>query len=95
MVLMVKVEGPDPVTELGLKLELVLLGSPLRLKLTTPLNPPELVTDTLKVVLDPRVTVRDEGVAAMLKSPAAGALTVSETLVVCEMLPSSPVIVIV
>jgi hypothetical protein len=43
---MVSVEVPDPLTEPGLKLGLAPLGSPLALKATASLNPPEAVTLT-------------------------------------------------
>jgi hypothetical protein len=41
------VEEPDPVTEVGLKLAVAPLGSPLALKLTAPLNPNEEITARL------------------------------------------------
>lgn len=43
----VRVEVPDPGTELGEKLPVVREGRPLTLKLTVELNPPEAVTCTL------------------------------------------------
>jgi len=43
----VNVDVPDPVTEVGLKLPLVLGGSPLRLRVTVPENPPEPVMVTV------------------------------------------------
>ena len=47
MGLTVRVEVPEPVTELGLKFALVRFGSPLTLKLTMPLKPPEGVIVTM------------------------------------------------
>ncbi len=44
-------------------------------------------------MLDPRVTVCEPGLAEMLKSPLAAALTTSVTVVECVRLPLVPVIV--
>ena len=43
----VSVEFPPPVTEIGLKLALVLAGSPVTLRLTVPLKPDRGVTATV------------------------------------------------
>jgi hypothetical protein len=43
----VSVEEPEPVTEAGLKLALVLGGNPETLKLTVPVNPPVAVMVTV------------------------------------------------
>jgi hypothetical protein len=42
-----RVEDPEPVTEVGLKVAVAPEGKPETLKLTVPLNPPEGVTLTL------------------------------------------------
>ena len=44
VVVTVKVEEPEPVTDAGLKLAVEPTPNPLTLKLTVPLNPPEGVT---------------------------------------------------
>jgi len=73
------VDEPDPATEAGLQLALAPAGSPLALKLTLPLNPPEPVTVAVYDVPLPAVTGADAGVAAMEKSPTTGAFTTSVT----------------
>ncbi len=48
MVLIVSVEEPEPpVTGLGLKLAVVLEGSPVTLRVTFPVNPPDGLTVTV------------------------------------------------
>jgi hypothetical protein len=51
------VEVPEPVTELGLKLALAPAGSPVAVRPTTPVNPPDPVTVALYEVPPPAVTV--------------------------------------
>jgi hypothetical protein len=53
----VRVEVPEPVTDVGLNEELVRGGNPLRLKLTEEGNGPNGVIVTPYVVLEFRVTV--------------------------------------
>jgi len=53
----VSVVLPEPATDVGVNEELVRVGNPLTLKLTTAENGPSAVTDTVKVVLDPPLTV--------------------------------------
>jgi hypothetical protein len=64
----VRVEDPEPATEVGEKLAVAPEGSPVTLKLTFPLNPTDGVTLTLKVVLFPRETTREVGVAVSEKA---------------------------
>jgi hypothetical protein len=47
LVAMVRVEVPDPVTDVGLKRELVFAGNPATLNVTLPLNPFKAVTVTV------------------------------------------------
>ena len=44
LVVTVRVDVPEPLTEVGLKLPEALVGSPLTLKVTVPVNPPDGVT---------------------------------------------------
>jgi hypothetical protein len=74
----VRVEAPEPVTELGEKLPVVREGRPLTLKLTVELNPPEAVTCTLYVTEEPRLTVCEVGVTLIEKSPDAETTRVAE-----------------
>src|SRR5215471_15853033 len=62
---------------LGLKLTVVREGCPLPLNWTAPLNPPEEVTVTIQVVLEPRVIVREAGEAESEKSDTAVTLTLA------------------
>lgn len=76
----------------GLNDAVVRDGAPLRLSETEPENPFSLFTVTAYVVLPPRVTVRDVGVAESAKS-GARPCTTSVTDVVCVRTPLTPVIV--
>ncbi len=62
---------------------------------TDPVKPPEGVTETVLLPLVPCLTVRLEGEADNEKLGVAAALTVSETVVVCESVPDVPVMVTV
>jgi hypothetical protein len=62
---------------------------------TDPVKPPEGVTVTVLLPLVPCLTVKLEGEADNEKSGVATALTVSETVVVCERVPDVPVMVTV
>ena len=53
LVVTVMVEVPDMVTDAGLKLAFAPLGKPLALNLTVPAKPPDGLTATEYVVLDP------------------------------------------
>jgi hypothetical protein len=86
-----RVELPWPVTDVGLNVQVVFEGQPLRLNVTTPLNPFEAVTVAVYVVLRPRLTDRLEGVAAIVKLPVA--FTTSVTDVLWTRMPLVPLIV--
>src|SRR5579863_4425117 len=86
------VDVPEPVTELGLKLAFEREGSPLTLRLTTPLNPPETATVTVVLVLDPRLTLRELGEAEIEKLALE---TTRVTVVECINVPLVPVTVTV
>ena len=88
LVLTLRVEEPEPVTEVGLKLALAPVGSPPALKLTVPVKPFNAVTLAVYVVFEPWVTVREDGVADNKK-----ALTTRVTVVVLIAWPLLPVIV--
>src|SRR6266849_6998415 len=77
----------------GLKAPVAPAGNPLTLKVTPPVNPPKREMFAVYVVLPPRMTVWEAGVAERLKSGTAAALTTRETEVVCVRLPLVPVIV--
>ena len=94
-VVTVIVELPEPVTEVGLKLELAPDGRPDAPKVTMPLKPFCGVTVIVLVPLAPRVTVRLLGDAERLKFDWAAAFTVRLTVVVCVKLPDVPVTVTV
>jgi len=57
------VDVPLPVTEVGLKVAVEFVGSPLTLNDTVPVKPLIGVTFTVYVALLPRTTVSDDGVA--------------------------------
>jgi hypothetical protein len=60
---MVSVDVPLPFTEVGLKVAVEFVGSPLILNDTVPVKPLIGVTVTVYVALLPRVTVSEEGEA--------------------------------
>jgi hypothetical protein len=73
--------APDRFTPVGLKLRVIPLaaGDTVELRLTRPVNPFAAVTVTVKVVDEPRATLRLPGVTAIVKSGAGGgALGVAE-----------------
>ena len=72
LVLTDRVEEPEPLTEVGLKLALTPVGKPLTLKETTPVNPLDGVTVVVYDVPAPAVTVCEAGDPAMEKSAAGG-----------------------
>jgi hypothetical protein len=87
------VDEPEPVTDRGLKLGEVRDGSPLTLKLTVPLNPPDGVTVTVYVVKEPRLTDWEAGEALMEKSPVLAGFTTRVTVVEWTNAPLVPVTV--
>lgn len=88
---MVMVELPAPVIDVGLKVMVSPLPWPDAERLIAELNPP--VTDVVTVTLPDEflVTLSDVGEAEMPK-PAVAEVTVSETVVVSVVLPLVPVI---
>jgi len=72
---MVSVELPLVLTGLTLKVALVLLGSPLTLRLTE-LEPFSAVSEIVDLPLCPRLIVRDVGDAEILKSGVAAATVI-------------------
>ena len=80
LVLTIRVEELEPVTEVGLKLALAPVGSPPALKLTVPVKPFNAVTVAVNVVFEPWVTVCEDGVADKEKSGVALTTRVTEAL---------------
>jgi len=94
LVFTVNVDEPLPVTLVGVNVGLAPDGRPLTLKPTVPLKPFKAETETVYVVPEPAVTVRDDGVALIEKSgDGAWAFTVSVAEAVCVRPPPVPVIV--
>ncbi len=72
---------PDVVTEAGLKAtRQVLLGRPLTLNVTTPLNPPDGVTVTVNVAALPRLTLELPGEAVIVNEPDDALFTTCVTV---------------
>ena len=92
----VMVEDPEPGAgmELGLKLTVTLLGSPLADSAIAELKPPEIAVVIVEWPELPGLTVIDVGEALMVKLGLVP-VTVSETVVVSMMLPEVPFTVIV
>ena len=66
---MLSVDAPAPLIVSGLKLAPMFAGVPARPKVTVLVNPFDAVTSSAKLVLPPRKTVCDAGVAEILKLP--------------------------
>lgn len=92
LTVMVMVEDPAPLIEVGLKLVVTLFPCPEAEREIAELNPP--VTPVVIVTRpdEPRLIVIDVG-AALIENPAEVLVTVSVTVVVCEVLPEAPVTV--
>ena len=88
LVLIVKVDDPWPVTELGLNVAVAFVGNPRTRNDTVPLKPLIAATVTVYVVLLPRVTVSVAGDAEMENE-----FTTKATVVECVRLPLDPVTV--
>lgn len=83
LTVIVRVEVPEPVTEVGLKLAVTRDPCPLTLRLTVPANPFWLVMVTVEWPEVPRVTVSADGDAEIVKFGVPPAeFTVRETVVV-------------
>lgn len=76
-----------------LKLELVRLGKPLRLRLTLPVKPPEGVSVMVSILVELTATLMVVESAPRVKSGFVGTLTVRDTFVVWLKLPLVPVMV--
>lgn len=94
-VVIVSLEVPEPVTDVGLNVAVVREGKPLTLKLTVPLKPLSAVTVTVYEVVPGRPTVCELGEAEIKKSVVLTELTISVTLVEWIALPDVPVMAIV
>ena len=93
LVEMVRVELPEPVTEVGLKAPLLPDGTPVTLRTTAPAKPFCGAIVTAYVVTAPRFTLREDGAAEIEKSPVCGAFTLSVTVVERTKVPPVPVMV--
>lgn len=80
-VVTVMFDEPEPVTLPGLKVALAPAGSPVALKVTTPLNPPTAAMVAVYWVLPPCTTVCEDGEAEMVKSVVVFGFTTSVTFV--------------
>lgn len=85
----VKVDDPEPVTEVGLNAPVALVGNPEMLKVTAELKPFRADTVGVKIVLLPWITVCELGVVVTEKVGAA--LTTSMAVALCVRLPLVPV----
>jgi hypothetical protein len=81
------------VTEVGAKVPVAPVGSPVTLIATAPVKPPEGVTVAVYVVDRPWAIVRDAGVAVTVKSAVETAFTTRVTVVERTRVPLVPVIV--
>jgi len=81
--------------DVGLKLAVTPLGSPLADKATAELKPPEIVLVIVEVPELPLRTLIEVGDALSVKLALAGAVTVRLTVVVCVTPPPTPLTVIV
>jgi hypothetical protein len=81
--------------EVGLKLPVKPVGSPEAERAIAELKPPETVVVTVTYALEPRLRDPELGETEIVKAGDAGAVTVSETVVVSVVLPEVPVTVMV
>jgi len=86
----VRVELPEPASDVGLKLAVAPVGKPFTPRLTVPVKPFRALIDAVKVALFPGATVCALGAAV---TPKSGPGTTSVTIVECDRLPSVPVTV--
>ena len=91
LVAILSVALPGEATAAGVKLALVPGGRPLTARLTDPVKLPWEETETVYVVEEPRLMVRELGLIARPKS--GGGLTTSVAKVVCVVEPLVPLIV--
>ena len=90
----VKVRVLVPVVETGLKAAVTPVGSPLALRATTPVNPPEGVTVIVLLLVPPCATVALAGLADKEKLGVL-LITVRTSVAVCVSVPLTPVTVTV
>ena len=83
--MIVRVELPDCVSDVGLKLALVPEGSPLTPNTTLPVKPEFVATEILMLVLAPAFTVAEDGAAESAKGD-----TTSVTVFECANAPLVP-----
>lgn len=91
----VKCDVPEPVMEVGLKIPVTPVGTPVADKATAESKPPETAMVTTAKPLWPRARDPEVGETAMVKAPTVGPVTVSDTVAVCVTPPPVPVIVMV
>jgi hypothetical protein len=89
----VRVEFPEPVMDVGLKLALTRDPWPLTLRFTVPAKPFTPVTVTVDCPVVLRATVMLVGESEIEKSGLGAGLTTSVTVVECTRLPLVPVMV--
>lgn len=88
-----KVEVPEPVTDVGVKLVVTRDPCPLTLRLTVPVKPFTAAMVTVILPDAPRLTVRVVGDAEMVKFGAGAGFTTRVTVVEWTRLPLVPVMV--
>ena len=91
----VKSDVPEPVIDAGLKLPVTPVGTPVADNPTAELKPPDTVMVTTAYPLWPWSRYPEVGETEMVKVPATGAVTVSDTVAVFVIPPPVPVTVIV
>lgn len=92
-VVMLSVEVPDPVTEVGLNVPAAPAGNPVTLSETAPLKPFTAVTVCVYEVPAPCTTACEPGDEARVKSGTGTAFTNSAEVALCVSAPLVPVIV--
>ena len=90
-----RVDVPEPVTDVGLNVVVTREPCPLALRLTVPVKPFTAPMVMVEVPVVPRVTVMLVGESEMVKSGTGAAFTTSVTVVECTRLPLVPVMVTV
>ncbi len=86
---------PGAAMEVGLKLTVTPVGWPVADKAIAELKPPETAVVIDRIAAVALITESEVGEAEMVKAPAVGAVTVSDTVAVCVIPPPVPVTVIV
>ena len=90
---MFKVADPEPLTEAGVKMPLLPVGSPVTVRATEPVNPPVAAIVVVKLAAFPAETVCEAGETLIVKFPVPAALTTRFTVTEWERLPLVPVTV--